>query len=187
MFKTGCRVCDAMTRKPIAVSPDTTVMECAQLMKDNLVGSLVVIDGYSLKGYLTEDAIIQKIVANDLRASRVMVKDIMASNVVTVEPEKDIYDALMLMKEHNVRQLPVIDRGRLVGLLTIKDILKIEPQLFELITERIMLREEGEKLPMLANLEGQCDSCGSYSVRLYEANDVFLCRGCQAASLKLNK
>ncbi|MBW2970751.1 CBS domain-containing protein [Candidatus Woesearchaeota archaeon] len=56
-----------------------------------------------------------------------------------------MYDSLVLMRDYNIRHLPVVHKKELVGYLTIKDILKIEPQLFELIVEKFELREEHRK------------------------------------------
>ena len=63
----------------------------------------------------------------------------------TIEGESDIYDALVIMRDENIRHLPVVNKGEMVGLLTLKDILKIQPALFELIVEKFELREEENK------------------------------------------
>jgi signal-transduction protein with cAMP-binding, CBS, and nucleotidyltransferase domain len=65
--------------------------------------------------------------------------------MVIISPEKDIYDAIIKMRDKDVRRLPVIHDGELIGLLTEKDILKIEPSLFDLLVERYEIREEDKK------------------------------------------
>lgn len=70
----------------------------------------------------------------------------MATDLVTISPGKDVYDALILMRNHDIRQLPVIEKNKLVGFLTSKDILKIQPELFDLFIEKYELREEQRKL-----------------------------------------
>ena len=136
---------DAMTRKPVVVKPDTTILECSNLMKDKHVGSLMVIQGEELKGILTEQDIVRKVVAKKIDSEKTKVKDIMVTEIISVNPESDIYEALVVMRDNNVRHLPVIYKGKMTGYLTIKDILKIEPQLFELIVEKFELREEDRK------------------------------------------
>ncbi len=182
-MKTGYRVCDTMTRKPIAVSPETTVKEAAVLMREKDVGSLVVKERDNLAGYITEQGIVHKIVARNKNPEELKVKDIMITNVAIIEPSKDIFEALVKMRDTDVRQLPVIDKennNKLVGLLTLKDILKIQPQLFELLAEKFRLREEDKK-PIFASkqIEGTCDGCGQYSKKLCEAEGSFLCDECR--------
>lgn len=181
-LKTGYKVCDAMTRKPIAVTPETTVKEAAKLMQEKDVGSLVIKEGDVLKGYITEQEIVHKVVASALSPEKLRVKDVMNANVATIEPGMDIFSALVIMRDEDVRQLPVIDKennNKLVGLLTLKDILKIQPQLFELIVEKIELREEDRKPVFVAKqIEGTCDKCTGYFKKLYEREGEFFCSKC---------
>jgi len=184
MMKTGYRVCDLMTRKPIAVSPELTVGECAKLMREKNVGSLVVREGDLLRGYITEQGIIHKIIAQDKDPKNTTVRDIMITKVAAIAPNRDIYDALVMMRDLDIRQLPVLDaenNNKLVGLLTIKDVLKIQPQLFDVLVEKIELRE-AEKKPIFGRrdaLEGTCDACGAYSRHLLELEGEFLCKACR--------
>ena len=62
----------------------------------------------------------------------------MTTKLVTIEPKADIFDAMMLMRDAEVRHLPVVENKKILGFLTMKDILKIEPQLFDLIVEKIL-------------------------------------------------
>ena len=177
MFRTGYRVCDAMNRKPVAVPPDATIYECAQLLRDNLASSLIVKENETIIGYVTDEDIVRKIVAHGINPAEAIAADAMSHKIVVVEPDKDIYYALMLMKKYDVRQVPVIDRetNRLIGLLTVRDILSIEPQLIELLVEK----KETSSGSSIVNLEGSCDSCGKYSERLYELGDGFMCGKCR--------
>ncbi len=176
VVKTGYKVCDAMTRKPIAVSPEMSAREAAVLMREKDIGSLVVKEKDQLKGYITEQGLVHKIIARNLIPEKTKLKEIMIKDVVTISPDADIHDALMLMKDEDVKQLPVLDGKKLVGLLTLKDILKIQPQLFELLVDKITLREE--KLKPIAIAEGTCDYCGTYTKKLYEIEAEFLCSKC---------
>lgn len=65
----------------------------------------------------------------------------MEKDFPTIGPEKDIYDAIVLMRDKNVRHLPVMSKSTMVGFLTGKDVLKFQPQLFEVLADRIELRE----------------------------------------------
>ena len=187
-METGYRVCDVMTRKPIAVSPQTSVRDCARIMRDNNVSSLVVRENDVLKGHITDDVLIRVVVADGLNVDKTVASEIMLTRVPTIEPKKDIYDALMMMRDYEMRQLPVVDQengSKLVGLLTLKDILKIQPQLFELLVDKIVLKEEEQKLTGgRYPLEGTCDNCGQFFPKLYEVDGYFLCSKCSTSRKK---
>jgi CBS domain-containing protein len=178
-IQTGYRVCDVMVRKPIAVSPDASVKEAANLMKKHDVGSLVVNENDKLVGYITEQEIVHKVVARGLDPNKKKVKHIVNQDVKTVGPNTDIYDALKKMARFGVRQMPVVDRKKLVGLLTQKTILKVQPQLFELVAEKIELKEEHRKAIFGQDtLEGTCDLCGMFSENIKQVSGQFVCERC---------
>ena len=144
-MKIGYKVCDAMTMKPIIVEPDTSIKDCAKIMADNKISSLIIKQNGNLLGIIKERDIVRTVVLENIDASKAKVSDFMIKNVVTISPSVDIYDALVTMKDYDVRMLPVLDGKEMVGLLTVKDILKIEPQLFDLLAEKLVLREEERK------------------------------------------
>jgi len=177
-MKTGYKVCDAMTVKPITISPDITIQECAKIMNENHIGA-VIVHSDELDGIITEQDIVRKsVILNDKPSVR-KASDVMETVMHTIEPEKDIYDALIDMRDKKIRHLPVVSNGEMVGLLTLKDILKIEPQLFDLIAEKITLKEE-ERKPVNAQpeKEGVCQECGKYFEELSDKEGVLLCARC---------
>lgn len=149
-MKTGYKVIDAMTTKPVSIDQATSLLDCARTMDENHVGAVVVKDDNTSLGIITEQDIVRKVVAKGINPLVEKAKDYMEKNLVTISPDKDIYDALISMRDNNIRHLPVVEDNKMVGLLTIKDILKIEPQLFELIVEKFELKEEARK-PINAN------------------------------------
>ncbi len=150
-MKTGYKAIDIMTTRPITAKPSITVKECADLMTKHAVGSIIIVEGKDLKGIVSKKDIVSKIVSMNKDASKTKVNEIMtpAKKMVTISPGIDIYEAMILMKENDVKRLPVMDDGKLLGLITSKDILKIEPALFDLLVENIRLREEDRKLQSL--------------------------------------
>ena len=83
------------------------------------------------------------------------------------------------MRDMNIRHLPVTDGSKMLGLLTLKDILKIEPQLFDLLVEKFELREEARKpINNQTENEGICQTCGQYTDNLFEKDALLLCRSC---------
>ena len=173
-MKTGYKVCDAMTKAPITVSPSASIQLCAQIMEVNNVGSLLVKEGSSLLGIFTDEDIVRKIIAKGIDPKKESVEKHMVKKLITISPEKDIFDALMLMTDEDIRQLPVMANNKMLGLLTLKDVLKIEPELFDLIVDKIKLKEEDQK-PVN---EGLCQTCGDYSPRLLSRKEALLCKEC---------
>ena len=183
-MKSGYKVADAMTINPISINTDTTLLECARVMSEKHVGTVVVKDWNSL-GILTEQDIVRKAVANGVNVNE-KVKDFMETKLITISPDMDIYDALIKMRDNNIRHLPVVENNEMVGLLTIKDILKIQPELFDLIVEKFELREESRKsINRIIPTEGICQECGEYSEKVKEIDGTVLCDNCSKQQIEL--
>lgn len=182
--KIGIRVGDLMTRNYIFVSPETPLISCAEEMIKKHVGSLIVKKGEDLIGILTEKDIIFSLV-NKKNMEKLKAKDIMSRKVRTITPEKDIYEALVLMKKTKFRWLPVTFKNKVVGFLTLKDILRLQPTLFETFRETMDIREEKEKILRAKSpgkidwvKEGECRECKAYGL-LYNTGNQFLCEECK--------
>jgi CBS domain-containing protein len=145
-MKTGYRVLDVMTNKPVTASKDMILQDAARLMEENNVNSLLIVESGKAIGIITDEDIVRKVVAKGLEPRKLRLKDLFVTELISITSDKDIYDALILMRDHAIRQLPVIDDDKLVGYLTLKDILKIEPELIDIIAEKYELREESRKL-----------------------------------------
>ncbi len=177
-MKTGVKVMDAMTRGLIKVKPESTAADCAKIMLKKSVGGVLVQETGLLIGIVTEKDLVEKVVARNINPKKVKVRDIMTKRLITISPDEDIYEALIKMRKEEVRRLPVIYRSKPVGILTEKDILKIEPSLFDVIVEKMKLREESGK-PLSRRLtKGKCESCGSQS-RLYSSEGRLVCDVCR--------
>ncbi|MEK6943596.1 MAG: CBS domain-containing protein [Nanoarchaeota archaeon] len=178
-MKTGYKVYDCMTTKPISVTSDSTIEECAKVMAKNHVGALVIKDNHASKGLITEQDIVRKAIAKGINPLAKKVSDFMETDLLTILPTDDIHDALIKMRDSNVRHLPVVEDGKMVGLLTIKDILKVEPQLFELLVEKFEVREESRKpINRIIPDEGICEGCGAYSEEITKVKGSRLCERC---------
>ncbi len=155
-MKIGVSVLDAMTRNPVVVSPEITLDKCAKLMKQKHVGALLIKEGDNVVGIATEQDIVRKAVLKDWKPSKVKIKDVMERKLLTISSSEDVFEAISMMRDYNVRHLPIIENGKFIGLVTAKDILKIEPDLFELLVEKIELRKEQTK-SVRTNQEAEID------------------------------
>ena len=168
-----------MTTKPVSVSPEITLQECASIMEENHVSTVVVQDNEHSAGILSDQDIVRKAIAKGINPLNKKVKEFMETELIVIEPETDIYDALIKMRDLNIRHLPVVKDNKMIGLLTLKDILKIQPQLFDLLVEKFEVRE-GEKKPInrIIPEEGICQACGNYSEEIKDVDGSLLCPKC---------
>jgi signal-transduction protein with cAMP-binding, CBS, and nucleotidyltransferase domain len=180
-MKSGYKVYDAMTVNPIVVSPNETVKACVDKMVLYDVGSLLILDKGNKITLTTESDIVKKVIGNNLNPENTKIGTISSSDVFTIEPEKDIIDALFMMRDLEIRHLPVVKNNKLYGILTQKDILKIQPELFELIADKITIREEERKIGSLYKQSsiGVCEVCGEISDELSYWENVLICSDCK--------
>ena len=113
---------DVMTPAVRAVSPAQSLVEAAEVMKGEDVGSVPVVEEGRLAGILTDRDIVTRAVAERRDPQTVRVDEVASPQPVTVEPEQDLDEALALMARHQVRRLPVVEEGRLVGMLAQADV-----------------------------------------------------------------
>lgn len=118
----GRTVRDAMTAAVRAASPTDSLADAAKLMKEEDVGSLPVVDGGRLIGIVTDRDIVVRAIAELADPQSVRVADVASHELVTVESEQALDEALKLMARHRVRRLPVVEDGMLVGVLAQADV-----------------------------------------------------------------
>jgi|TARA_Y100000310_G_scaffold343798_1_gene453081 CBS domain-containing protein len=183
-MKSGIQVGDAMTINLVSVGPDMNLVKCSKIMSGNNVGAVIVKDDGATLGILTEKDIVRKAVALGVNVTRKKVGEFMETKLITINPNADIYDALIKMRDNNIRRLPVVQNDELVGLLTVKDVLKIEPQLFDIMVEKFELKEESRKLiNTVVPTEGICQSCGAYSKSVKDVKGSTVCGRCAKEQL----
>ena len=175
------RVYDAMTTNPVTIDKNATLQTAALLMIDNKVASLVVKENSKFLGLLTEKDMVRKSVAQNLDASKTHVKDIMKTRVITISANDELVDAVKKIGQNGQKQLPVLEGENLVGFLTFKDIMKVQPSLFGLIYGTYNIREEARKPVYSTELnEGVCSMCGDFSCELaLEEDEEELCPECK--------
>src|SRR3989338_10817223 len=145
-MKTGISVHECMTTKPISVDRGAGLQEASKLMADHRVGALLVKEGDAAVGIIADQDIVRHFIAKGINPLTKKVRDFESKELITISPSSDIYEALVKMRDSGIRHLPVIESGKLIGLLTMKDILKVEPALFDIVVEKYELMEEDRKM-----------------------------------------
>ena len=114
---------EVMTSDPRTVTADSTVAEAARLMRDEDTGIAPITEGERLVGVITDRDIAIAVVAEGKDPQSTKVTEIAASDLVTIDPQQDLDEALRLMAQHQVRRLPVVEEdGKLVGILAQADV-----------------------------------------------------------------
>jgi CBS domain-containing protein len=113
---------DLMTLNPTACEPSTTVVDAAKKMAQEDVGPIPVVEGDRLVGLVTDRDIVLRVVAEGRDPSSTTIGEIATSSLETVSPDEDLDSALQKMASAQVRRLPVVEDGRLVGLVAQADI-----------------------------------------------------------------
>jgi CBS domain-containing protein len=119
----GKNVQDAMTSNPCAIDADKPVSYAAKMMKQEDVGLAPIVEGERLVGTVTDRDIVTRVIAEGRDPDSTSVREIASTNLVTIDPQQDLGEALQLMAQHQVRRLPVVEEdGRLVGVVAQADV-----------------------------------------------------------------
>jgi CBS domain-containing protein len=141
------RVSDIMTKAAVSDQADDTLAEAARKMWEQQTGSLVVMDGEELAGIITERDIL-KAVATGTELEKTRVEDVMVRDLVTIHPGTSLREAASVMTDKWIRHLPVIDQGKLVGILSQRDLAGVlgsalnEPEALERLVDASELARE---------------------------------------------
>lgn len=112
---------DLMTPNPVTCSSDATIGDVARLMKERDIGNVLVVDGDSIKGIATDRDIVVRGLAEG-RDTSARITDVCTTDIVALAPDDDVDKAVATMRERAVRRLPVVDKGRPVGIVSIGDL-----------------------------------------------------------------
>jgi len=115
---------DEKGRKVHAISPGEPVLAAIRAMAEHGIGALLVLDGDALVGVISERDYARKIILNNRSSSDTLVRDVMTPNVITVSPADGVDTCMRLCTDSRVRHLPVVDAGKVVGVVSIGDLVK---------------------------------------------------------------
>lgn len=114
---------DIMTPEPQTLTPQSSAMDAAELMRDNGIGDVVVVDDDRLFGIVTDRDIVVRVLAERSDPSAVRLGDICSRDLTTIAPDASVGQAVQLIREKSIRRLPVVeDGGQVVGIVSIGDI-----------------------------------------------------------------
>jgi CBS domain-containing protein len=106
------------------IAPNASVFEALKLMADKNVGALLVLEGGELAGVISERDYARKVVLRGRSSVDTPVRDIMTADVISVRPDQTVEECMALMTDRRIRHLPVVADGRLIGVISIGDVVK---------------------------------------------------------------
>ncbi len=163
----------------VEVIPATaTVQEAAKRMKEQEIGSVIIIDPNNKKpiGIITERDINNRVVAENKLPSEIKCKEIMSSPVITIAPDIELTEAMHQMATQHIKRLIVMEKQKMIGIISQSDILEIAPYMIEILQDVSKIMNERYKSEFLA---GYCEKCGNWSDVLDEIDESFICENCR--------
>jgi CBS domain-containing protein len=177
-------VSDVMSFPVVTATKDMSVYDIANIMKEKNIGAVVIVEGNEPVGIVTERDIVKRVVSKNLKPKDVLAEEVMSKKIVTISQNASITEAAKIMATHGVKRLPVVENGELVGIVTQSDIIKVSPDLLEIVAEYAALKPEEREVISLDTdefseeyINGLCENCGYQGrVRLYQGR--YLCDEC---------
>ena len=170
-----------MVREVVTGSMNMNVTEAARRMKKYDVDSIVVLKSGRPEGIVTQGDILSELVSKDIPPSAVKLKDVMTAPIITASSNDRLSDIVKKMARGKIRKLPVIENGKLVGIVADVDILSVSSQmnsiladLIEMQVERDIMGTEDEGME-----QGICEKCGTFSNYLEMKDGLLLCDSCK--------
>ncbi|HJT49311.1 MAG TPA: CBS domain-containing protein [Nitrososphaeraceae archaeon] len=168
---------DIMNSPVISASPHDTIKDIATKMKEERIGSIIIMENEKAVGIVTDWDIVSNAVIKDIKPTMVKASDIM-QKLHTIEGEEGITEAARILRQHNIKRLGVVYKNRLVGIISASDVIAVTPDLVDVISEKASLMR-GEIGRSAGNVSGYCDECGEWSDLLQFDEGTFSCEECR--------
>jgi CBS domain-containing protein len=173
------KVRDVMSSPVIEGNEDETAEQIAQKMEKYNVGSVVITRNGAPVGIVTKTDLVWKVVSRNLKPSEIKASSIMSSPIHSVNAETSIEDTLKKMTTLKVSRLAVTYKNKLVGVVSVKDILQVTPEILEIVKEHWKIRGVALSRSSEGYVEGYCDECGEWSDMLLNVDGRYLCEECR--------
>jgi CBS domain-containing protein len=168
---------DIMNSPVVSAALTDTVNEVALKMKDQKVGSIIIMEGENPVGIVSDWDIVSNAVVKDVQPSTIRVSDIM-QKLHSIEGEEGVTEAARMLRQHNIKRLGVVYKNRLVGIISASDVIAVTPELVDVISEKAAI-VRGETGRSAGSVSGYCDECGEWSDLLQFADGTFTCEECR--------
>jgi CBS domain-containing protein len=127
------KVEDVMIESVVTIDADSTVMKAVKIMNEHEIGCLVVTRRGRAVGIITERDLLKRVIGKSKSPVRTKVREIMTKPLIAGQPDMDLEDATKLMFSRKIKKLPVVEHGRLLGLITLTDVARFQPQMIRIL------------------------------------------------------
>jgi len=124
---------DVMVEEVVTVEADATVQEAVDLMNKHEIGCLIVVLKGKPVGIITERDMLTRVLAKSIDPEKIRVSDVMSAPLIVGKPEMEVENAVKLMFKTKIKKLPVVQRGRLIGLVTLTDLTRFQPHMIRIL------------------------------------------------------
>ncbi|MHA1722978.1 MAG: CBS domain-containing protein [Candidatus Baldrarchaeia archaeon] len=138
------KVSDIMTRNVVTIEIGKTVREAVEIMNKKEIGCLIITKGGNPVGIVTERDILKKIVVKARDPEKTKIEEIMSTPLITGSPNMTLEDAAKLLVLRRIKKLPIVEKGKLVGIVTLFDIVRWEPLAINILKKALA----EERLPL---------------------------------------
>jgi len=122
-----------MVESVVTVDVDSSVMKAVKIMNEHEIGCLVVTRRGKAVGIITERDLLHRVIGKSKNPSRTKVREIMTKPLIAGQPDMDLEEATRLMFQKKIKKLPVVDHGKLLGLITLTDVARFQPQMIRIL------------------------------------------------------
>jgi len=140
------KVEDVMVEDVVTVDADTSVKEAVDILNRYEIGCLIVVRNEKAVGILTERDMLTRVLSRSRDPKRTSVSQVMSSPLIVAEPQMDLEEAARLMFKMKVKKLPVVSKGKLVGLITLTDLARFQPQIIKILKKAYALEQAPKRM-----------------------------------------
>jgi len=140
------KVEDVMVEDVLTVEAEATVKKAVEIMNKREIGCLVVVKRGKPVGIVTERDMLRRVLVGDRDPKKTKVREIMSAPIVVGNSQMEVEDAVRLMFNMKVKKLPIVDKGKLVGLVTLTDLARYQPQMIELLKKIVATQQPPKRM-----------------------------------------
>ena len=171
------KISEVMKKSVVTVDPELSVADVAKIMTNNRVGSVIVMDNAKPIDIITVDDVVES-VARGINLKKTEIGKLKKKrSFVTVSPSDDVLRVSRKMVKSGYKRMPVVKNGKLMGIVSDKEILLMSPELINVLSEMLKIRVDVVAQPDQI-ISGICERCESYSDELRNIDGRWLCEDC---------
>ena len=173
------KIREVMKKNVITAAPDLRMSDVAKIMTNNRVGSVVVINKNKPVGIVTNDDIVT-IIAQGKSPRKMTIRDVpkRRKELIVARSDDSVMSVARKMIKTGIKRVPVIDNGKLMGIVSDKEILLVSPELINILSEKLKIRVERVSDPT-RKISGICENCEAYSDGLVNVGGRWVCEDCK--------